>query len=147
MTHDQSFPGPSGLSVNLRLKKEDLPPIMYSWVLLRTIHYICTLRSHHPNTKIFIYKVDLDAAYHRCHLSCETAAESLTIYNNLLLMALRMTFGGSPCPSLWGYISEMLADVCNALIQNPDWDHTSLFDPLSLKVDQATPCPDPVGVK
>jgi hypothetical protein len=47
--------------------------------------------------------------------SCETAAESLTIHNNLLLMALRMTFSGSPCPSLWGYILETLADVCNAL--------------------------------
>jgi hypothetical protein len=28
MTHDQCFPGPSGLSVNLRVKKEALPPIM-----------------------------------------------------------------------------------------------------------------------
>jgi len=78
MTHDQSFPGPSGLAVNLRVKKECLPPITYSWVLMRTIHYICSIRSHHPHTKIFLCKVDLDAAYRRCHLSSETACESLS---------------------------------------------------------------------
>jgi hypothetical protein len=34
MTHDQSFPGPSNLSVNLRVQQIKLPPIMYSFVLL-----------------------------------------------------------------------------------------------------------------
>lgn len=43
MTHDQSFPGPSGLSVNLRVQNDKLPPIMYSYVLIRSIHYICSL--------------------------------------------------------------------------------------------------------
>jgi hypothetical protein len=37
MTHDQSFPRPSGNSVNLRVIKEKLPPIMYIFVLNRTI--------------------------------------------------------------------------------------------------------------
>jgi len=40
MTHDQSFPGPSNLSVNLRVKAEELPPIMYSYTLSRVLHYI-----------------------------------------------------------------------------------------------------------
>ena len=40
MTHDQSFPGPSNLSVNLRVQHEQLPPIRYSFVSLQTIHYI-----------------------------------------------------------------------------------------------------------
>ena len=44
MTHDQSFPGPSSLSVNLRVRQEKLPPIMYSFVLLRSIHYILSLQ-------------------------------------------------------------------------------------------------------
>jgi hypothetical protein len=79
MTHDQSFPGPSGLSVNLRVIKESLPPIMYSFVLPRVIHYICNIRLRHPSTKIFICKVDLDSAYCRCHLSSSTAQESITI--------------------------------------------------------------------
>jgi hypothetical protein len=88
MTHDQSFPGLSGLSVNLRVMKSHLPPILYSFALLRSIHYIVNLRLHHPNMKIFICKVDLDAAYRRCSLSSTTATECLTIHDGLLLMAL-----------------------------------------------------------
>jgi hypothetical protein len=40
LPHDQSFSGPSGLSVNLRVQKDVLPPIMYSYVLSPLIHYI-----------------------------------------------------------------------------------------------------------
>jgi hypothetical protein len=40
MTHDQTFPGPSELSVNLQVQHDKLPPIRYSYVLMRTIHYI-----------------------------------------------------------------------------------------------------------
>jgi hypothetical protein len=53
MTHDQSFPGPSGHSVNNRVLKDKLPPCMYSYVLLRSIHYIVSLRLQHPTTKIY----------------------------------------------------------------------------------------------
>jgi hypothetical protein len=46
-------------------------------------------------------------------------------------MALCMTFGGAPCPSLWGYISDTLADLGNALIHDENWDPLELYDPLS----------------
>jgi hypothetical protein len=69
MTHDQSFPGPSNLSVNLRVQNDKLPPIMYSFVLLCTIHYILSIRSRHPYTKIFLCKFDIDAAYRHCTFS------------------------------------------------------------------------------
>jgi hypothetical protein len=142
MTHDQSFTGPSGLSVNLRVNKESLPPIMYCFVLIRSIHYICSLHQHHPSKKIFLCKVDLDAAYWRCHLSSSDAHESLTTYDILLFMVLRMTFGGVPCPAMWGYISDTLADVCNCLIHNPCWDHNNLFDTLSNRLGMPQPLPD-----
>jgi hypothetical protein len=45
-----------------------------------------------------------------------------------------MTFGGSPCPSLWGIISDTLADICNTLLQCKSWDFTSLFDPISASI-------------
>jgi hypothetical protein len=44
MTHDQTFPGPSGKSVNLCINQDLLPPCMYSFVLLRSLHYIISLR-------------------------------------------------------------------------------------------------------
>jgi hypothetical protein len=42
-----------------------------------------------------------------------------------------MTFGGAPCPSLWGYISETMADISNVLIKNKYWDPNIVFDPIS----------------
>jgi hypothetical protein len=142
MTHDQSFPGPSGLSVNLRVDKQSLPPCMYSFVLSRILHYIVDLRRRHPSTRIYMCKFDLDSAYRRCHLSSLTSTECLTIHNNMLLMALRMTFGGSPCPSMWGYISDTMIDICNSLIVNPHWNHNIIFDPISDKLSSFVSLPD-----
>jgi len=90
LTHDQSFPGPSGLSVNLRVKKDLLPPILYSFVLSRLIHYIVNTRRVLPETRIFLCKIDLDAAIRRCSMASDTSYESLTLYGGLLLVALRL---------------------------------------------------------
>jgi len=43
MTHDQSFKGPSLHSVNERVIRECLPNCMYSFTLLRSLHYIISL--------------------------------------------------------------------------------------------------------
>jgi hypothetical protein len=141
-THDQTFPGPSGKSINLRVIKEDLPPCMYSFVLSRILHYIVDLRYRHPQTKTFLCKFDIDSAYHRCHLSSSTASESMTIHGDLLLIALRLTFGGSPCPPLWGLISETMINVCNSLIINKFWYHKKLFDPISGQLNEIISLPD-----
>ncbi|KAI2506083.1 hypothetical protein MHU86_8314 [Fragilaria crotonensis] len=37
-------------------------------------------------------------------------------------MALRMTFGGSPNPSQWSDVSEVIADLANDLVRRNDWD-------------------------
>lgn len=144
MTHDQSFPGPSGLSVNLQVLHQDLPPIMYSFVLLRSIHYILDIRQRHPNTRVYICKFNIDAAYCRCSFSRSTAFESLTIFAGLLLVALRMTFGGAPCPSIWSVISETITDIVNSLLQNDFWNHNNLYDPISDELD--TPLALPASV-
>jgi hypothetical protein len=59
-------------------------------------------------------------------------------------MALRLTFGGSPCPSLWGIISETITDICNALISNKCWDHEELYDPISDQLLETNNLPDSV---
>jgi hypothetical protein len=141
LTHDQSFPGPSGLSVNIHIRKEFLPLIMYSFVLSRLIHYIVNVRRILPSTKIYICKVDMDAAYRRCSLSCETSWESLTIFDGLLLVALRLTFGGAPCPNLWGVISETITDVANTILHNPFWNHLDLYDKLSDTIETPNSLP------
>jgi len=144
MTHDQSFPGPSNKSVNSRVQHDKLPPIRYSFVLLRIIHYIVDLRRRHPTTRIYLCKFDIDAAYRRCTLSSRTAMESLTMFEDFLLLALRMTFGGSPNPALWGVISETTTDIGNSLLVNNEWNHTSLFDPISNSIEEPKPLDDSV---
>jgi len=78
-----------------------------------------------------ISKFDLDSAYRRCHRSGETAHESLTIHNDTLFMALRLTFRGSPCPAMWGIVSEITTDTCNTLLHCEAWNHLDFYDSLS----------------
>jgi hypothetical protein len=72
------------------------------------------------------------------------AFESLTIFEDFLLVALRMTFGGSPNPALWGVISETSTDICNSLLLNSHWDHSTLFDPISDTIDIPLPLADEI---
>jgi hypothetical protein len=53
-------------------------------------------------------------------------------------MALHMTFGGSPCLALWGYITDTIADICNILLHCSSWDHTLLHDPISTTLSAPT---------
>jgi hypothetical protein len=54
-------------------------------------------------------------------------------------VALRMPFGGSPNPSLWSDVSEVVTDLANDLVRRSDWDptrHHSPHQPL-LESDRA----------
>jgi hypothetical protein len=143
MTHDQSFPGPSTLSVNKRVIQNLLPPSnVYGFAFKRIIHYIIKLRNDNPTTKIYISKFDFDAAFRRCHLSAATSLESCTAHDNFLYLHLRLTFGGSPCPSIWNTIAEPITDIANRLITCPDWDHKLFHDPLLELIKNAKSLPD-----
>jgi hypothetical protein len=144
ITHDQSFPSPSSQSVNKRVNSSELPPIMYSFVLLRTIHYIIGVRQRHPSVRFFLCKFDIDSAYRRCTLSVETAMESLTIFGSFLLVALRLTFGGAPGPSMWGVISETSTDIGNSLLINKFWDHSTSFENISLPLEVPDSLPEDI---
>jgi hypothetical protein len=55
-----------------------------------------------------------------------------------------MTFGGAPCPSIWGVISETMADLGNSLLQNPFWDHSKLFDTIMDSLEDPLSLPDDI---
>ena len=42
------------------------------------------------------------------------------------IVALRLTFGGSPGPYEWGVLSESICDLSIAIMQDTGWDPTSL---------------------
>jgi hypothetical protein len=130
MTHDQTFPGESGLSVNRRTDMTALQPCMLGFALSRLLHYIVDLRSRHPTRPILIGKIDLKAAYRRAHLHPNTVAEFLTVFDGRLNASLRMTFGGAAFPSMWSNCSEIIGDLANDLILCPDWNPNELHSPL-----------------
>ncbi len=68
-------------------------------------------------------------------MSSATSWESMTIFDDLLLVPLRLTFGGAPCPNLWSVVSETITDVANYILHNPFWDFKTLFDELSETLD------------
>ena len=68
----------------------------------------------------------------------------MKIFAGLLLVALRMTFGGAPCPSIWGVISEVITDIGNSLLQNDFWDHSELHDHISDQIEAPISVPDSI---
>ncbi len=131
LTHDQSFPGPSGNSTNLWVDQGKLPPCQYGHCLRRIINYIASIRIRHPSTPIYLAKYNFDAAFLCCHMAPATALESFCSIDKLLLISLHLTFGGSPCPNIWETLGQPVCDPANELIQDSSWNHSELFDPLS----------------
>ena len=63
VTHDATFPTPSGDSINNRTIEDLLQPCIYGQCLRRILHLLLEMRYTHPNKKIFMSKYNLDAAY------------------------------------------------------------------------------------
>ena len=145
MTHDQTFPGEaSKLSVNKRVLKEELPKCLYGHALLRMLHFIVDLRYKHPDRRILIGKFDLKAAFRRAHLSPESALESMSTLDDTLLVSLRLTFGGAPCPPTWSCISESICDLANDLIACPAWNHAEIQSPIQTMIPPPERLPENV---
>jgi hypothetical protein len=141
VTHDQSF-NPvkrTQRSVNNRVQHDLLTPCMFGRALLRHVHQIVALRHRYPNESILQSKVDVKSAYRRLHNAIATAVAAMVLVGAYLLVALRLTFGGSPNPSRWSDLSEIACDLANDLAHNPGWDPAVHFSPHSERLP-----PDPI---
>ena len=146
VTHDLSFPGAySNESVNSRVLEDQLEPCMFGHALLRVIHRIVHSRIRNPNKIIWIRKEDFKSAYRRLHLKASTAITSAVtiIFNNAkyVLIPLRLPFGGSPCPSDFCVVSDMITDAINDLLCNDDWDPSMVHSNYVSKIPAAIPSP------
>ena len=99
VTHDCSFPGPSGLSVNNRVLKETLHPCFYGSCLLRILHMIASMRIKWPSKRIMIGKTELDAAYHSFHSNAQIASTCIAIVVKITFLCLHLTFSTTPTPA------------------------------------------------
>ena len=131
LTHDQSWKWTVGASVNSRVDKETLIPCRFGHALRRIVNWAVAARHKFPGRRILATKVDCKSAYRRCHLSAKTAIQTCTQLpaEDLAIIALRLTFGGAPCPYEWGATSETICDLAIHILQHVDWNPLNLHAP------------------
>ena len=122
LTHDQSYTWGSGTSVNSRVVKNSLLPCRFGACLKRLMNWTVAARKKYPNKRILASKIDYKSAYRRCHLNAQYAVQTCTQLpeEDLAILALRLTFAGSPCPYEWGVISESVCDLAMAILHSND---------------------------
>jgi hypothetical protein len=139
ITHDLSFPGAaSKQSINSRTKLDELIPCNYGHMLARYIHHIVQLRLKFTNLPIVIQKVDFKSAYLRVHLNASTATQYMSQVRlrdgeQIILLPLPLTFGGSACPSEC-VVLEMVTDLANIILDHEHWDARTVFPSLASNV-------------
>jgi hypothetical protein len=107
------------------------PEIIYGWCFSRTLHFIASLRYHHPRRRILIVKYDCSDAYRRiAHSAHQATHQTISIVDNRAHMALRLTFGGSPNPPTWCAMAEVVTDHSNEINHCPQWDHFTVHSPV-----------------
>lgn len=127
VTHDLSSPGVrSGESINCRMDRSKLEPIMIGHCMSRLLHQIVTLRRMYPGKKIWIRKEDIKSAYRRLHLRAGSALKSgmrVKIDGKwYIIISLRITFGGASGPADFCLFSDIVCDTINDLVACKSWN-------------------------
>jgi hypothetical protein len=149
VTHDLSFSqAVSGESLNSRVQKEELEPCMFGHTLLRLVHHIVHLRSEYPGKKIWLRKEDFKSAYRHMHLNAKTAFQTSVRVKlkgkYYILVSLRLPFGGSPCPSDFCLISDVITDTINDLLACKEWDLRKVKSDYVQKIPDPRPLPEEI---
>ena len=99
---------------------------MFGHTLIRIIHQIVRLRLAHPNKIIWICKEDFKSAYRRIHTNADTALKTAVRVKigkmDLILISLRLVFGGASCPADFSLLSDIVTDAINDLLLCDSWN-------------------------
>ena len=137
-THDLSFAENRDWSINSRVKKDELDPLVYGFSFSRFFHLIVTYRRLYPDTPLLLSKSDVKAAFRRLQTRGDLASQSAITTKGLgaledqteeqaiALCALRLTFGGAPNPAYFCVMSEAATDLSNAISSCTSWNPTQL---------------------
>ena len=135
VTHDCSFPGPSGKSTNLRIPDNLLEECTFGFCLLRLLHSAHQMRFRHTNTRILSSKSDMNSAYRRLHATLKAASSCITIIDKIAYILFRLPFGASPAVGLFSILSDITTDLTTEIAEdvtwNPDELHSDLFEQQS----------------
>ena len=79
ITHDLSFNRREGKLINQRVRKEELPGVIFGHAMLQFPHLIHHLWWHHSNERILYNKIDVEKVYRRLHTSAAMATKCIAI--------------------------------------------------------------------
>ena len=131
--------------MNTRVREEELEPCMFGFMLSRLFHYVVRMRQELPSTIIWIRKEDFKSAFRRVHLNAETSWKSVVRLPidgvDLLLVSLRLPFGGAPCPAEFCLISDVITDTVNDLLEDTSWNHNTVRSEYTAEIPEAQPLP------
>lgn len=122
LTHDQTFSVlDNSESVNDLNDQAAYHELLYGCCLQRIIFHALAIRYHYPLRRILCCKYDFAKAYRRLHYDGLSAVRCIAIFGHWLYLMLRLSFGGAGCPPSWCMMSELITELANELMQNPDW--------------------------
>ncbi len=143
LTHNLSARKKSGLSINQRVKLDELTETQYGFALLRHLHKIHAIRFNNPNERILCNKVDIDKAFRRIQTSPKISSKCCSTWNlhqvddkgNLTIKSdqtvgtilTRLPFGSAPAPHKFSIFSEISFDLANDLMHCDHWDPEKLL--------------------
>ena len=157
VTHDCTFPGPSGLSANLRVPEDILDECLYGFALLRLLHEAHQMRFRHKHSRIFTTKTDMDSAYRRVHaaLTCVVAVITVIplicsdIAQKIAHILLRLPFGAKRAGAKFSIISDTVVDLATELSSDLSWDpketHSDIYDLIENLPIKIQPSDVPLG--
>lgn len=127
LTHDQTFTRlEDSESVNKLTNKLKFIGLCYGWCFLRIVAQAIEMRRAYPNTRIIVIKGDFKSAYRRIHYLAKAAVQCMVSWMGYIFMWLRLSFGGSACPSCWCVVGEAMVDLANDLLLNQDFKVDSI---------------------
>ena len=85
------------------------------------------------------------SAFWRLHLNADTTLRSAVIVElngiSYLIISIRMPFGGSPFPSVFGITADLVTDTIDDLLNDKNWENIILYS------DKAKEIPPPIHLK
>ncbi len=104
---------------------------MFGACIIQIVNWAVTPQCKFPNVKILASKFDFKSAFQQLHLHAAMAVQTCMQLAEigLFLMMLHLSFGGKPCPSEWGTISESICDLATAILHSNDWDPNKMYAP------------------
>ena len=111
---------------------------MFGHTLLCIIHQIVRLRLAYPNKIIWICKEDFKSAYRRIHTNADTALKTAVRAKigkmDLILISLRLVFGGASCPADFSLLSDIVTDAINDLLLCNNWNQRLIHSKFIHKI-------------